>query len=62
MVHEPIVVGRMLRFNNQPTGPDADRHRHDTGIRFDSAERKVCRFNTGFGQRVEQGGFPDVVR
>ncbi len=44
----------------QPTGPDA------IGIGttpvFGSIVQngKVCRFNTGFCQRVEQGGFPDV--
>ena len=36
------------------------RHWYDACVRLNSAEWKVGRFNTGFGQRVEQGRFPDV--
>ncbi len=36
------------------------RHRHDSDIRVDGAERIVLRLDTGLGQGVEQGGFTDV--
>ena len=35
-------------------------HRHDTGVRLNGTEREVGRFNTCFGERIEQGGFADV--
>ncbi|MNG93754.1 hypothetical protein D3C79_527290 [compost metagenome] len=35
-------------------------HRYHAGIRFNGAEREVSRFNTRFGQRIEQGGFANV--
>src|SRR5476649_155372 len=36
------------------------RHGHDATVRFDGAEGEVLRRDTGFGQRVEQGGLADV--
>lgn len=35
-------------------------HRHDTGVRLNGTEGEVGRFNTRFGERIEQGGFADV--
>ena len=35
-------------------------HRHNACVRLDSTEREVRRFNTRFGERVEQGGFAYV--
>ncbi len=35
-------------------------HRDNTCVRLDSTEREVCRFNTRFCERVEQGGFAYV--
>ena len=35
-------------------------HRDNTRVRLDSTEREVCRFNTRFSERVEQGGFAYV--
>ncbi|CZZ40039.1 Uncharacterised protein [Enterobacter hormaechei] len=35
-------------------------HRNNTGVRLDGTEREVRRFNTCFGERVEQGGFAHV--
>ncbi len=35
-------------------------HRDNTRVRLDSTEREVCRFNTRFCERVEQGGFAYV--
>lgn len=36
------------------------RHWYDACVRLNGAEWKVGRFNTGFGQRVEQGRFPTL--
>ena len=33
---------------------------YDPDIRFDSAERIVCRFGTGFGYGIEQRAFSDI--
>ena len=35
-------------------------HRYDTGVRLNGTEGEVGRFNTRFGERIEQGGFADV--
>ncbi|AMO49774.1 Hypothetical protein AKI40_3394 [Enterobacter sp. FY-07] len=35
-------------------------HRYDTGVRLNGTEREVSRFDTGFGERIEQGGFTYV--